>query len=539
MACAYPCALTLILSPVTCRRLTFVATATIPALLGKLSLDAVNPGACTGPTAGSRKRDAHELTSFNPTTGEPIARVRLASPAAYDQRGGGRGQRLPDLARGAGAEARRAGARSRQRAARAEGAAGRSRLARDGQDPRRGPRRSAGDDRHLRLRRRPVAAALRPDHRLRAARPPDDGAVASARAGRRHHRVQLSRRGVVVERGARRGVRRPRRLEAGRADAAHRRRGAAHRQPRDGRSRRDAASSRWSSARDGRRRARCCTIARLPLISFTGSTRRRAARGADGRAAGSAARSSSSAATTPSSSPTTPTSTWRCARSCSAPSARRASAARRRGGSSCTRAIADALVERLVRAYAQVPIGDPLDAGTLMGPLVTRAGRRRRCRPRSTQAKAEGGDGRLRRRHAGRTSARSSSSRRSSACRRRPPIVKQETFAPILYVLEYDALRRGASRCTTTCRRACRARSSPRACGRPRRSCRAAGSDCGIANVNIGTSGAEIGGAFGGEKETGGGRESGSDAWKAYMRRQTNTVNWSTSLPLAQGITFG
>ena len=67
----------------------------------------------------------------------------------------------------------------------------------------------------------------------------------------------------------------------------------------------------------------------------------------------------------------------------------------------------------------------------------------------------------------------------------------------------------------------------------------ARGSDCGIANVNIGTSGAEIGGAFGGEKETGGGRESGSDAWKAYMRRQTNTVNWSSSLPLAQGITFG
>ena len=98
---------------------------------------------------------------------------------------------------------------------------------------------------------------------------------------------------------------------------------------------------------------------------------------------------------------------------------------------------------------------------------------------------------------------------------------------------------RRRSRCTTTCRRGCRARSSPRACARPRSSSRRRGSDCGIANVNIGTSGAEIGGAFGGEKETGGGRESGSDAWKAYMRRQTNTVNWSTALPLAQGITFG
>jgi aldehyde dehydrogenase (NAD+) len=117
-------------------------------------------------------------------------------------------------------------------------------------------------------------------------------------------------------------------------------------------------------------------------------------------------------------------------------------------------------------------------------------------------------------------------------------IVKQETFAPILYVMEYerfeDALAmhndvpQGLSSAifTDSMRRAEEFLS-------------ARGSDCGIANVNIGTSGAEIGGAFGGEKETGGGRESGSDAWKAYMRRQTNTVNWSTSLPLAQGIEFG
>ncbi len=85
---------------------------------------------------------------------------------------------------------------------------------------------------------------------------------------------------------------------------------------------------------------------------------------------------------------------------------------------------------------------------------------------------------------------------------------------------------------------ASRRRSSPTACNTPRLSCRRRGSDCGIANVNIGTSGAEIGGAFGGEKDTGGGRESGSDSWKAYMRRQTNTINWSRELPLAQGITF-
>jgi aldehyde dehydrogenase (NAD+) len=117
-------------------------------------------------------------------------------------------------------------------------------------------------------------------------------------------------------------------------------------------------------------------------------------------------------------------------------------------------------------------------------------------------------------------------------------IVRQETFAPILYLLEYGDLQeaihihndvpQGLSSAifTGSLRQAERFLS-------------ANGSDCGIANVNIGTSGAEIGGAFGGEKETGGGRESGSDAWKAYMRRQTNTINYSRDLPLAQGIKFG
>jgi aldehyde dehydrogenase (NAD+) len=116
--------------------------------------------------------------------------------------------------------------------------------------------------------------------------------------------------------------------------------------------------------------------------------------------------------------------------------------------------------------------------------------------------------------------------------------VRRETFAPILYVIGYDSLEQalaiqndvpqGLSSAifTTNLLTAERFLS-------------ASGSDCGIANVNIGTSGAEIGGAFGGEKETGGGRESGSDAWKAYMRRQTNTINWSSELPLAQGIRFG
>ncbi|MCA1780206.1 MAG: aldehyde dehydrogenase family protein, partial [Xanthomonadaceae bacterium] len=117
-------------------------------------------------------------------------------------------------------------------------------------------------------------------------------------------------------------------------------------------------------------------------------------------------------------------------------------------------------------------------------------------------------------------------------------IVQEETFAPILYVIEYKTLdeamqlhndvRQGLSSAIfTSDLRNAEFFLSHR------------GSDCGIANVNIGTSGAEIGGAFGGEKETGGGRESGSDAWQAYMRRQTNTINWSSEMPLAQGIKFG
>jgi aldehyde dehydrogenase (NAD+) len=118
------------------------------------------------------------------------------------------------------------------------------------------------------------------------------------------------------------------------------------------------------------------------------------------------------------------------------------------------------------------------------------------------------------------------------------PIVQEETFAPILYVIDADGVqdaiavhngvRQGLSSAIfTNGLRASELFLS------------AEGSDCGIGNVNIGTSGAEIGGAFGGEKETGGGREAGSDSWKAYMRRQTNTINWSTDLPLAQGIEFG
>jgi L-aminoadipate-semialdehyde dehydrogenase len=200
------------------------------------------------------------------------------------------------------------------------------------------------------------------------------------------------------------------------------------------------------------------------------------------------------------------------------------------------RKIAAELVGRLVKAYGQVKIGDPLDAATLMGPLVVPEALDEMSAALE-QAKAQGGEvlcGGKRRPDLGPQFVEPTIVRMPAQAE----IVKQETFAPILYVLEYDdfqqalALHNGVPQGLSS---AIFTESMRKA----EEFVSAKGSDCGIANVNIGTSGAEIGGAFGGEKETGGGRESGSDAWKAYMRRQTNTVNWSLDLPLAQGIKFG
>ena len=117
-------------------------------------------------------------------------------------------------------------------------------------------------------------------------------------------------------------------------------------------------------------------------------------------------------------------------------------------------------------------------------------------------------------------------------------VVQHETFAPILYVMTYDDLDEAHRAAQRRAAGPVVVRSSPTTCARRSGSSRRAARDCGIANVNIGPSGAEIGGAFGGEKETGGGRESGSDAWKAYMRRATNTINYVATLPLAQGVKF-
>ena len=199
----------------------------------------------------------------------------------------------------------------------------------------------------------------------------------------------------------------------------------------------------------------------------------------------------------------------------------------------------DEVVERMSAAYSTLPIGSPLEAGTLVGPLINSTAFDR-MQTAIEAAQADGGKVTV-------GGDRLMHDEAPDAAYVRPTIVTMpaqtdivatETFAPLLYVMGYDefdeaiALQNGvpqglaSSIFTTDVREA-------------ERFCAADGSDCGIANVNIGPSGAEIGGAFGGEKATGGGRESGSDAWKAYMRRATNTINYSNDLPLAQGVKFG
>ncbi|MBU1065100.1 aldehyde dehydrogenase family protein, partial [bacterium] len=202
------------------------------------------------------------------------------------------------------------------------------------------------------------------------------------------------------------------------------------------------------------------------------------------------------------------------------------------------KSVKDKFTGSLVKAYSQVPIGNPLNAGVLMGPVIDQAavdlmmaaiekakqsGAKLLCG--GNVHKIDGLDGGF---YVQPTIIEAKNDY---------AIVQEETFAPILYIIEYadfdEAIRlhndvpQGLSSAVFTS-----------SMNYQEQFLSHIGSDCGIANVNIGTSGAEIGGAFGGEKETGGGRESGSDAWKAYMRRQTNTINWGKELPLAQGIKF-
>ena len=191
------------------------------------------------------------------------------------------------------------------------------------------------------------------------------------------------------------------------------------------------------------------------------------------------------------------------------------------------------LETRLLRAYAQVVIGDPLKPGTLMGPLIDA---RSVEQFRSALEAAQKAGGKV---LCGGGSRSPGFFVEPAIVRARNewPIVQTETFAPILYLIEVDSLEQAISM-QNTAHHGLSSSIFTDNLQHAERFLSAVGSDCGIANVNIGTSGAEIGGAFGGEKDTGGGRESGSDSWKAYMRRQTNTINWSRELPLAQGIDF-
>ena len=197
-------------------------------------------------------------------------------------------------------------------------------------------------------------------------------------------------------------------------------------------------------------------------------------------------------------------------------------------------AIAAELERRLVHAYGQVRIGDPLESGTLMGPLIDSQAVEQ-YQDAVAEARAAGGEIL----YGGRVLTRPGNFVEPTLIRARNewPIVQTETFAPVLYVIAVDSLVEAIAAQNASAHGLSSALFTDRL-QNAEAFLSAAGSDCGIANVNLGTSGAEIGGAFGGEKDTGGGRESGSDAWKAYMRRQTNTVNWSRALPLAQGIEF-
>ena len=196
--------------------------------------------------------------------------------------------------------------------------------------------------------------------------------------------------------------------------------------------------------------------------------------------------------------------------------------------------IYEPLVERLIHAYRQVRIGDPLDPGMLMGPLIDPAAKKAFL---ATVKRAQNEGGTVLHGGSGVDLPGYFVHPTLVAMPAQTEVVRQETFAPILYLLRYReleeaiALHNDVSQGLSSAIFTSNLRHAEQFLA-------AQGSDCGLANVNIGTSGAEVGGAFGGEKETGGGRESGSDAWKAYMRRQTSTINWGSELPLAQGIKF-
>ncbi len=194
----------------------------------------------------------------------------------------------------------------------------------------------------------------------------------------------------------------------------------------------------------------------------------------------------------------------------------------------------DSFLTRLQSAYKSVVVGDPWEDGVLMGPLINQHAVERMMNALEI-IKEQGGEIIF----GGKRVDRPGNFVEPTIVLARPdmPMIAEETFAPILYVMTFHSLEE-AIQIHNSVEQGLSSAVFTQSISEAERFLSASGSDCGIANVNIGTSGAEIGGAFGGEKQTGGGREAGSDSWKTYMHRQTCTVNWGTELPLSQGIQF-
>jgi aldehyde dehydrogenase (NAD+) len=200
------------------------------------------------------------------------------------------------------------------------------------------------------------------------------------------------------------------------------------------------------------------------------------------------------------------------------------------------RGVFERFLELMIQGYQQIRIGDPLEPGVLMGPLINE-GAVARYESAIKAATAEGGEIVFGGKRCENFATPLYVEPTIIRCSRPLAIMQQETFAPIVYVISFDNLEEALHEHNSVAYGLSSAIFT-RDLKKSEIFLSAAGSDCGIANVNLGTSGAEIGGAFGGEKETGGGRESGSDSWKIYMRRQTNTINFGSAIPLAQGVDF-
>jgi aldehyde dehydrogenase (NAD+) len=506
----------------------------MPSLLSKLSLESVNAGACTGPDGWIREPDGHTLTSFNPTTGEPIATVMLASPSAYD--------RVATAATAAFRTWREVPAPKRGEVVRDLGIA-----LREFKEPlgdlvslEMGKIRAEGHgevqemidicDFAVGLSRQLYGltiASERPGHRMMEQWHPlgPIGVITAfnfpVAVWSWNAAIAAACGDTVIWKPAE-----PTPLTAVAVQHIANRVMADH----------GLGGVFTLAVGPGRTIGEAMLHdQRLPLISFTGSTAigRHVAQTVAGRFGRTILELGGNNAIVVTADANLEMAVRAILFGAVGTAGQRCTSTRRIIAHA---SVAGALVERLQRAYAQVQIGDPLVAGTLMGPLVTSQAVDE-MQAAIEQARAEGGT----LLHGGRRRPEIGPQFVEPAIVRMPSqtdVVRKETFAPILYVLEYERLEDAlalhndvpqglSSAIFTESMRTAEEFLSTR------------GSDCGIANVNIGTSGAEIGGAFGGEKETGGGRESGSDAWKAYMRRQTNTVNWSANLPLAQGITFG